>query len=149
MADFQWNIDQNWKFRYKSSKYRTLTGRLAYKRRKWPFPIKLTHFHNNCFNQASDTKSRIAIAKRRMIELQGIWNDSNCPFQLKVKLVETYAWSALVYVAESWTPCKSDDNRIMAAGDVCSKLVGKRVEPMKVYWMSLMWRENCWERLSP
>ena len=36
----------------------------------------------------SDIKSRIAIAKWRMIELHNLWNNSNLPFQLKVKLVK-------------------------------------------------------------
>ena len=30
IADFEWNIDQNWQFRLKSSKYRKFTGVLAY-----------------------------------------------------------------------------------------------------------------------
>ena len=64
----------------------------------------------NCSN---DIKSRIAIAKKRMIDLQVIWNDTNLSIQLKMKLVKTLVWSALVYGAESWTLFKAD--RIMAA----------------------------------
>ena len=75
----------------------------------------------NCSN---DIKSRIAIAKKRMIDLQVIWNDTNLSIQLKMKLVKTLVWSALVYGAESWTLFKADVNRIMAAemwsGGVCS-----------------------------
>ena len=66
----------------------------------------------NCSN---DIKSRIAIAKKRMIDLQVIWNDTNLSIQLKMKLVKTLVWSALVYGAESWTLFKADVNRIMAA----------------------------------
>ena len=44
------------------------------------------------------------------IELQDLWNDSNLPFQPKVKLVKILVWSA-----EAWTLCKADKNRIMAA----------------------------------
>ena len=32
-----------------------------------------------------------------------------------MKLVKTLVWSALIYGAESWTLCKADENRIMAA----------------------------------
>ena len=66
----------------------------------------------NCSN---DIKSRIAIAKKRMIDLQLIWNDKNLSNQLKMKLAKTLVWSALVYGAESWTLCKADENRILAA----------------------------------
>ena len=66
-------------------------------------------------NCTSDIKSKVtAIAKRKMVELQDLWNDSNLPFQLKVKLVKTLVWSALVYGAEVWTLYKADKNRIMA-----------------------------------
>ena len=50
-----------------------------------------------------------------MIDLQVIWNDTNLSIQLKMKLVKTLIWSALVYGAESWTLFKADVNRIMAA----------------------------------
>ena len=50
-----------------------------------------------------------------MIDLQVIWNDTNLSIQLKMKLVKTLVWSALVYGAESWTLLKADVNRIMAA----------------------------------
>ena len=63
----------------------------------------------------TDIKSRIAIAKRRMIDLQELWKDKNLSLSLKVKLVKTLVWSALLYGAESWTLFKSDENRIMAA----------------------------------
>ena len=33
---------------------------------------------------------------------------------LKMKLVKTLVWSALVYGAESWTLCKADESRILA-----------------------------------
>ena len=64
---------------------------------------------------SGDIKSRIAIAKRRMIELQDIWNDRNLSKDLKVRLVKALVWSALIYGAEAWTLFKSDENRIMAA----------------------------------
>ena len=66
----------------------------------------------NCSN---DIKIRTAIAKKRMIDLQVLWNDRNLSNHLKMKLVKTLVWSALVYGAESWTLCKADENRIMAA----------------------------------
>jgi hypothetical protein len=64
---------------------------------------------------SDDIKCRIAIAKRRMIELQDLWNDKSLSIQLKVKIVKTLVWSALIYGAEAWTLCKSDENRILAA----------------------------------
>lgn len=64
---------------------------------------------------SGDIKCRIAIAKRRMIELQDLWNDRNITTDLKVRLVKVLVWSALTYGAEAWTLFKSDENRIMAA----------------------------------
>ena len=64
---------------------------------------------------SGDIKSRIAIAKWRMIELQDIWNDRNLSKDLKVRLVKALVWSALIYGAEAWTLFKSDENRIIAA----------------------------------
>ena len=55
-----------------------------------------------------------------MIKLQDLWNDSNLPFQLNVKLVKSwyrvhlYMEQKLVYGAEAWTLCKADENRIIA-----------------------------------
>ena len=70
------------------------------------------------YNNAQSSKyikSRIAIAKKRMIDPQVLWNDRNCSMPLKMKLVKTIVWSALVYGAESCTLCKADESRIMAA----------------------------------
>ena len=50
-----------------------------------------------------------------MVELYEIWNDKNITICLKMKLVKTLVWSALLYGAESWTLLKADENRIMAA----------------------------------
>ena len=69
----------------------------------------------NIANCSKDIKSRIAIAKKRMVDLQVLWNDKNLSMPLKMKLVKTLVWSALVYGAESWTLWKADESRIMAA----------------------------------
>ena len=53
---------------------------------------------------SGDIKSRIAIAKRRMIALQDIWNYRNLSKDLKVRLVKALVWSALIYGAESLDP---------------------------------------------
>ena len=63
----------------------------------------------------TDIKIRIAIAKKRMVDLHVLWNDRNISTGLKIKLVKTLVWSALLYGAESWTLLKADENRIMAA----------------------------------
>ena len=64
---------------------------------------------------SSDIKSRIAVAKWGLIELQDIWNDTNLYKDLKVRLVKALVWSAFISGAEAWTLFKSDENRIMAA----------------------------------
>ena len=47
---------------------------------------------------SGDTKSRITIAKRRVIELQYIWNDRILSKDLRVRPVKALVWSALTYV---------------------------------------------------
>ena len=49
-------------------------------------------------NCSGDIKTRIAIAKRRIIELQDLCNDKNL-----TKLVKALIWIALTYGAEAWT----------------------------------------------
>ncbi|GAH15691.1 unnamed protein product, partial [marine sediment metagenome] len=66
-------------------------------------------------NCTSDIKARIAMAKKKMVDLYDIWSDKNIRKDLKMKLVKTLVWSTLLYGVESWTLRKADENRIMAA----------------------------------
>ena len=58
---------------------------------------------------------RISIEKKRMIDLQELWNDKNITTCLKMILAKPLVWGALLYGAESWTLHIADENRIMAA----------------------------------
>jgi hypothetical protein len=54
------------------------------------------------------------MSKRRMIDLQDIWNDRNLTKELKIQIAKTLVWNAVLYGLEGWTLTKADENRIMA-----------------------------------
>ena len=82
-----------------------------------------------------------------MIDLQVFWNDRNFSMPLKMKLVKTLVWSALVYGAESRTLCKADESRIMAAEMWFWKRIvnirWKQKKQMLAYCVSLTQKDNC------
>ena len=62
-----------------------------------------------------DIRTRIGMAKKRMLELVTIWKDRGIRQELKVKLVRALVWTVLTYGAEGWTLLKADEKRIQAA----------------------------------
>ena len=87
----------------------------------------------NDANCSKDIKSRIAIGKRRMIDLQVLWNDRNLSMPLKMKLVKTLVWSGFAMElkaghfvkqmkAESWhLKCGSGGECLTSAGSKKNK----------------------------
>ena len=62
----------------------------------------------NCKN---DTRSRIGMAKQRMLDLIPIWRDRGINKELKMKLVPlecARVWTVLLYSAEGWTLTKAE-----------------------------------------
>ena len=62
-----------------------------------------------------DIRTRISMAKKRMLDLVSIWKDRGIRKELKMKLVRALVWMVLTYGAEGWTLLKADENRIQAA----------------------------------
>ena len=62
-----------------------------------------------------DIRTRISMAKKRMLDLVSIWKDRGIRKELKMKLVRALVWTVLTYGAEGWTLLKADENRIQAA----------------------------------
>ena len=62
-------------------------------------------------NCNKDTRSRIGMAKKRMLDLVPIWKDRGITKDLKMKPVRSLVWTGLTYVAEGWT----DGKRIQSA----------------------------------
>eukprot|EP00117_Sycon_ciliatum_P017917 scpid39254/ scgid16723/ Retrovirus-related Pol polyprotein LINE-1; Long interspersed element-1; Reverse transcriptase; Endonuclease len=78
-----------------------------------------------------DIRSRIAMAKERMLQLIDIWKDHNISRQLKIRIMHALVWSVLLYEygAESWTLRKTDERRIQAAEMWCYRRL------LRVSWM--------------
>ena len=76
-----------------------------------------------------DIRSRIAMAKERMLEVIDIWKDHNISRQLKIRIMHALVWSVLLYGAESWTLRKTDERRIQAAEMWCYRRL------LRVSWM--------------
>ena len=53
-------------------------------------------------NCSKDTRSRIGMAKKRMLDLVPIWRDRGIHTFLKMKLVRSLVWTVLTYDAEGW-----------------------------------------------
>ena len=66
-------------------------------------------------NCSKDTRSRIGMAKKRMLDLVPIWKDRGITKDLKMKLVRSLVWTVLTYGAEGWTLTKADEKRIQSA----------------------------------
>ena len=66
-------------------------------------------------NCNKDTRSRIGMAKKRMLDLVPIWKDRGITKDLKMKLVRSLVWTVLTYGAEGWTLTKADEKRIQSA----------------------------------
>ena len=60
-------------------------------------------------NCNKDTRSRIGMAKKRMLDLVPIWKDRGINKDLKMKLVRSLVWTVLTYGAEGWTLTKADE----------------------------------------
>ena len=60
----------------------------------------------------ADARSRIGMAKKRMLDLVPIWKDRGINKDLKMKLVRSLVWTVVTYGAEGWTLTKADEQRI-------------------------------------
>ena len=62
-----------------------------------------------------DIKTRIGMAKKKMIGLSNIWKDHSIPNKLKLELMKSLIWPVMIYGCEAWTMKKGDERRIQAA----------------------------------
>ena len=59
-------------------------------------------------------RTRIAMAKQKMIQLTNIWKDRGIPKELKVKILKCLIWPVVLYWCEAWTLKQDDNNNINA-----------------------------------
>ena len=64
---------------------------------------------------SKDIITRIAMAKKRTVELNNIWKDKSINVQLKLKIMKCLVWTIMTYGAEGWTIKGRDEQRIEAA----------------------------------
>ena len=60
-------------------------------------------------NCTKDTRSRIGMAKKIILDLVPIWKDKGINRDLKMKLVRSLVWTVFTYDAEGWTLKKADE----------------------------------------
>ena len=78
-------------------------------------------------NCSKDTRSRIGMVKKRMLDLVPIWKDRGINKDLKMKLVRSLVWTILHYGAEGWTLTKLmrkgyNQQNVGLSSDVTSQL---------------------------
>ena len=62
-----------------------------------------------------DVKTRIAMAKAKMIQLKNIWKDRSIAIDLKLRMLRCLIWPVLMYGCETWTLRKKEEDKLKAA----------------------------------
>ena len=62
-----------------------------------------------------DVKTRIAMAKQKMLQLNNIWKDRGVPNSLKIIILKCLVWPVVMYGCEAWTLRKEEEKKINAA----------------------------------
>ena len=62
-----------------------------------------------------DIRTRIAMTKQKMVQLNNIWKDRGIPVKLKLKILRCLIWPVLLYGCEAWTLRKEESNKLRAA----------------------------------
>ena len=65
-------------------------------------------------NCKADVKSRIGMAKQKMLQLNNIWKDRGMPKELKLKILRCLIWPVVKYGCEAWTLKKEEERMINA-----------------------------------
>ena len=75
----------------------------------------LGSFKEHDGNCTKDIKTRIGMAKNKMVHLNNIWKDHGIETNLKLQLLKCLIWPVMLYGCEAWTKKKADSKRIEAA----------------------------------
>ena len=62
----------------------------------------------------AEIKKRIAIGRNAFLAMKKLFTDRKVNFALRLRLVNCYVWSALLYGMETWTLSKAIENRILS-----------------------------------
>ena len=89
-----------------------------------------------------DIKTRIAMAKQKMLQLNNIWKDRGIPNHLKMSLLKCLVWPVVMYGCEAWTLRKEEKDRLNAA----EMWFYRRL--LRVSWKDMRTNESILEELS-
>ena len=64
---------------------------------------------------SKDIRTRIGMAKQKMVQLNNIWKDRGIATDLKLILLKCLVWPVMLYGCEAWTCRKADEKRLEAA----------------------------------
>ena len=64
---------------------------------------------------SKDVKTRIGMAKQKLVQLNNIWKDRGIPVALKIAILKCLVWPVVLYGCEAWTLKQDDCNRIKSA----------------------------------
>ena len=62
-----------------------------------------------------DIKTRIGMAKQKMVQLNNVWKDRGIPTHLKVNIMKCLIWPVLLYGSEAWTLRKAEKTKLESA----------------------------------
>ena len=95
-------------------------------------------------NCSKDTRSRIGMSKKRMLDLVPIGKDRGINKDLNMKLVRPLVWTVPTYGAEGWTRGKADEKRIESAELwIYRRRSGSRAGSLVGGAPQLTWRHTC------
>ena len=63
---------------------------------------------------SKDVRTRIGMAKQKLVQLNNIWKDRGIPITLKLAILKCLVWPVVLYGCEAWTLKQDDYNRINA-----------------------------------
>ena len=63
---------------------------------------------------SKDIRTRIGMAKQKLVQLNNIWKDRGIPTTLKLAILKCLVWPVVLYGCEAWTLKQDDYNRINA-----------------------------------
>ena len=89
-----------------------------------------------------DVKTRIAMGKQKMVQLNHIWKDRGIPNFLKLNILKCLIWPVMLYGCEAWTLRKVEEDKINAAEMWCYRRL------LRIQWTEKRTNQSVLEELS-
>ena len=89
-----------------------------------------------------DVKTRIAMAKQKMVQLNNLWKDRSVPNSLKITILKCLVWPVVMYGCEAWTLRREEEKKLEAAEMYFYRQL------LRVTWKDKRTNESILEELS-